>query len=536
MKRAVIYARVSTEQQEEQKTIESQLAELREICKKDEVKIVKEYIDDGWSGSTLARPSLDQLRDDASKGLFDVIYIHSQDRLARDHIDLGMVERELMRKGIEIVYYNRPLTEDSKLESDMKALFAEHERRLILERTRRGKLHKAKQGFIVGGVPPYGYEYAPRTLEEKGHFKINKEEAKIVRQIFELYLRLKSVREVVRELTRLGIRPRQGKQWRNSTLHRLLRNTAYIGTIYYNKRRMIELENSKRKYSRRVKTGVRWRNREEWIPIKVPPILDEQLFTAVQELLKKNAKSLRKPNSPYLLSSLIKCGNCGSTYGGEKFHGVAYYRCNNRHRTFPLSKNCHAKSIKAEKIDKVVWDTVFGAMSNPKLMISAISELANKMVDSEKLLNEEKAEILREKERLAYKKSKAIDLYTDDRLSKEELYQKFEEFDKKGEELNRRLKDIEIRLTQLSKKPSLIKQIEHFCKLTKERPKNLTFEEKQEILKLVIDKIIYYSHQNRIEIIGYIPLLETLSKEEVEKLKWEDIFIPQKLGYSPIIP
>lgn len=86
MKKAAIYARVSTDRQEKQKTIKSQIFDLREACKKDEVEIVKEYVDDGFSGAVLARPALDKLRDDASRGLFVTVYILSPDRLASKYL------------------------------------------------------------------------------------------------------------------------------------------------------------------------------------------------------------------------------------------------------------------------------------------------------------------------------------------------------------------------------------------------------------------------------------------------------------------
>jgi len=113
-KRAAIYARVSTERQEKERTIESQLAELREICRKDGVKVVKEYIDNGFSGSTLARPALDQLRDDAARGIFDVVYIHSPDRLARKYVYQALVIEELKKNGVEIKFLNKALTDSSE--------------------------------------------------------------------------------------------------------------------------------------------------------------------------------------------------------------------------------------------------------------------------------------------------------------------------------------------------------------------------------------------------------------------------------------
>ncbi len=82
MKQIAIYARVSSQKQRDEKTIDSQLAELREICKRDGVKIIKEYVDDGWSGATLARPALDELRDDAMGKLFEAVYFLSSDRLS----------------------------------------------------------------------------------------------------------------------------------------------------------------------------------------------------------------------------------------------------------------------------------------------------------------------------------------------------------------------------------------------------------------------------------------------------------------------
>ncbi len=103
--------RVSTEKQEEEKTIESQIDELREICKREGYEIVREYIDDGWSGETLARPALDKLRDDASKGIFDAVYIHSPDRLARKFIYQGLVIEELRKKGVEVFFLNKKVSD-----------------------------------------------------------------------------------------------------------------------------------------------------------------------------------------------------------------------------------------------------------------------------------------------------------------------------------------------------------------------------------------------------------------------------------------
>jgi site-specific DNA recombinase len=84
MKRAALYARVSTDAQQKEATIESQLFELKKHIESAGHALVKEYIDDGYSGTQLDRPALEQLRADLKTDLFDVIYFHSADRIARD--------------------------------------------------------------------------------------------------------------------------------------------------------------------------------------------------------------------------------------------------------------------------------------------------------------------------------------------------------------------------------------------------------------------------------------------------------------------
>jgi len=127
MKKAVIYARVSTERQEEQKTIKSQIFHLREACKKDGVEIANEYVDDGFSGGVLARPALDKLRDDASRGLFETVYILSPDRLARKYLYQALVIEELKKQGIEIKFLNKAVTEspEDQLLLGIEGLIAE---------------------------------------------------------------------------------------------------------------------------------------------------------------------------------------------------------------------------------------------------------------------------------------------------------------------------------------------------------------------------------------------------------------------------
>ena len=102
--KVALYARVSTEKQEEEGTIDSQIVALEEYCQKNGHVIVGKYIDNGYSGTLLARPELDKLRDDASKEIFDAILIHSPDRLARKYVYQELVIEELKAKEIQIIF------------------------------------------------------------------------------------------------------------------------------------------------------------------------------------------------------------------------------------------------------------------------------------------------------------------------------------------------------------------------------------------------------------------------------------------------
>lgn len=105
--RLALYCRVSTEEQREGQTIESQIKELEQFATSSWT-IIRTYKDEGWSGSILARPELDRLRDDASKHLFDAVLINDVDRLARDVTHLGIIKRDLERHGVRVIFRKLP--------------------------------------------------------------------------------------------------------------------------------------------------------------------------------------------------------------------------------------------------------------------------------------------------------------------------------------------------------------------------------------------------------------------------------------------
>src|SRR5512142_2949482 len=163
---AAIYARVSTERQGRQQTIDSQLDALRKWADEGGHELLQEhiYIDEGYTGSRLDRPGLDGLRDAAQQGTIDIIAALSPDRLARKYAYQVLLLEELRKAGCEVVFLNRVLTDDpqDQLLLQIQGAIAEYERAVLGERFRRGKLQKAREGHWLACKSPYGYRYIPK--------------------------------------------------------------------------------------------------------------------------------------------------------------------------------------------------------------------------------------------------------------------------------------------------------------------------------------------------------------------------------------
>jgi site-specific DNA recombinase len=163
-RRNALYARVSTDKQAQEGTVASQLALLQQRIEADGGVLAAElcFIDDGVSGTTLVRPALERLRDQAAAGAIERLYVLTPDRLARRHAHQMVLVEELQACGVELVFLNGPLgqTPEDQLLLQVQGIIAEYERAKILERTRRGRLHAARCGQIsVLTKAPYGYRY-----------------------------------------------------------------------------------------------------------------------------------------------------------------------------------------------------------------------------------------------------------------------------------------------------------------------------------------------------------------------------------------
>ncbi len=374
---AALYARVSTAGQEKEQTINSQIAEIEERAKQDGNIIGSDlkFIDDGWSGSLLARPGLDKLRDAVKLKAFDTLYLYDLGRLSRDFLNQLMLKKELAEAKIRIISLhdvNGDKPEDLFAQNVM-GLFHDYERLKIAERFRRGKLHKSGNGILFGWEAPYGYKYVKKNDNNPGRFEIDENESKVIKMIFSWvgYDEM-TVRQVIKRLYEMGISPRKSKKgyWSTSTLSKRLRDQTYIGVTYYNKTLSVQPKTPQttNKYKRIKKSSRTWKERSEWKAIAVPAIVDKDLFARVQKQLAiNNTFAMRNKKNQYLLSNVISC-TCGHTRAGEGIKGTQnlYYRCTDRIHRFPLPKQCHNKGVNAPTLDAIAWSKLSTLLSDPK--------------------------------------------------------------------------------------------------------------------------------------------------------------------------
>lgn len=385
-----LYARVSSEQQAQTQTIASQMAALRERIARDGAPLSPEheFIDAGYSGSTLIRPALERLRDAVAAGEVQRVYVYSPDRLARKYAYQVMLVDELQRAGVMLVFLNRELGQspEDELLLQVQGMIAEYERAQMLERSRRGKRHKAQQGSVnVLGGAPYGYHYV--TIHEGGgaaRYEINNDQAPVVQQIFGWVGRERlSIGEVQRRLTAAATLTPTGKTWWDrTTIWDILKNPAYKGQAAFGKTRAGELRPRLREQRGRSLQPRRARSTynvpaEQWLSIPVPPLVDEALFDAVQAQLEENRRWARcgQRGAKYLLQGLLVCGCCGYAFYGKPLspstrkhrpREYAYYRCvgSDAYR-FGGQRVCANRQVRTDRLEQAVWAEVCRLLEDP---------------------------------------------------------------------------------------------------------------------------------------------------------------------------
>jgi site-specific DNA recombinase len=496
---AAIYARVSTLQQEQEATIDSQVAELEKHAQEKGYRLSKEFyfLDQAVSGAQLARPSLDRLRDLAGEGLFETVLCLSPDRLSRQYAHQWILMDELKRAGIKVVFVNQPPVEDNpqgQLLLGIQGLFSEYERAVITDRLRRGKLYRVRHGELVNPVPPYGYRYIPVSEPNGGRWEEHPIEREVVRYIYAAYTEkgLK-IGQIVDDLNEDSLKmPPRGGRWGYSTVQAILKQPAYTGQTHYNRTRVCHERIGKpKKHGRGVKrTAVHEpRPREEWIPMKVPPLLTEGIWQKAQERLEMNHRFSARNNTShfYLLRSLLVCDVCGRTMVGRSWEEtVQQYYCSSRGKNRSPDVPAHSRSIAAGVIEPLVWQAVNQLLQNPALLADAWesqTQISLQAPEEQDRLQSRLKALDRQWQRL-------LDLFQDEKLEKFELSKRKERLDLERQSIQVRLQQFDRLAQQERIKQTMLDDFATFCKQVNANLENPTPQLKQEVIRLLIDHVM----------------------------------------------
>ncbi len=541
--RVAIYARVSSDQQAQKQTIASQVSALRERVASDGLTLDEElcFLDDGVSGSTLMRPSLERLRDTAYVGGFQKLYVHSPDRLSRRYAYQVLLVDELKKHGVEIKFLNRAIgvSPEEDLLLQMQGMFAEYERAKIMERSRRGKRHAATRGSVnVLSGAPYGYRYiSKRDGGGEAAYEINNEQAAVVKQVFEWVGRDRiSMGEVARRLKAGAISTSTGKSWWDrTTVWAMLKNPAYKGSAAFGKTRTgprrpkLRTQRGNPKIPRRTGSTYDTQSSEQ-ISIPVPAIISKELFAAVQEQLTENRLRgrERKRGARYLLQGLLECECCRYAYYGKKVSrssakgkvSYAYYRCvgTDAYR-FGGKRVCENKQVRTDKIDQAVWNDACELLRNPKLLRK---EYERRLAtpgnsDGEQSLTKQIGHAQRTVNRL-------IDAYADGVVDREEFEPRIERARKRLLDFETKLKALQSRAQEQTVLREALECLDSFSETIHNHLDQADWTTRREILRTLVERVVIEPHQIRIVYRINFPLFaknaSTASKKKVLHFCW----------------
>jgi len=362
MKKGVIYARYSSDRQNEQ-SIAGQVEVCKKWAKDNDIEIIDVYPDEALTGRTDRRPNFQKMISDASKGKFDYIIVYKIDRFARNRYDSAIYKAQLKKYGVKVVSAMENITDGPEgiiLESLLEGM-AEYYSANLSQNVLRGMHQKAEQGKYMGGTVPLGYK-----IDKDKNYVIDENSAFLVKRIYEMYADGYTIKEICQELNAAGHKSSTGKPFNHNSLHKILANRKYIGIYEY---MGVVLEGA------------------------IPRIIDDATFEKVQQRVKRNkrAPASAKSNVNYYLTGKLFCGKCGNNMVGDSgTSGTGathfYYSCIEKKRR----QGCTKKSVKKDWIEQLITDVTINQVLTDE-SIKHISQKAYELYEKER---NDKSEII----------------------------------------------------------------------------------------------------------------------------------------------
>jgi site-specific DNA recombinase len=498
---------VSSDKQKEEKTIASQTAALVEFAHKQGYDVPAEWVfeDEGFSGASLVRPGLERLRDLAAEGQIAAVLVYAPDRLSRKYAYQILLIEEFARNGVETIFVKAPksATPEDQLLLQFQGMIAEYERAQILERSRRGKRHRARLGQVsVLSGAPYGYRYIRKTEEAAAYYQIIDAQADVVRLIYHKYtIEHLSIGAITRLLNEQGLPTRKRiSRWERSTVWGVLRNPAYKGTACFGKTEIRQRQRVTR--SLRMRGCVAARNsvgherpRTDWIEIPVPAIVSEETFALAQDLLMANKlHAPRRTVEPSICQGIVSCSKCGYAFcrtstrsSARKIH---YYRCLGSERWRHLNGAvCSNRPVRQDLLDKTVWDEIVRLLENPCLIDEELKrrlEVAQNTSPTQRRQESLQRDLTRTRKSM----ERLLTAYQEDLLSLDELRNRMPELRQREQAMHAELQSIVTQAQDRAAHLRLAQTLSTFLSRLRSSAETLDVLERQRIVRLLVKEVL----------------------------------------------
>lgn len=511
------YCRVSTEKEAQIDSLEKQIEFFNEFTKKNGYELYKLYADEGISGKQIKhRKQFQQMMIDAKAKKFDKVVVKDVSRFARNTVDLLQSVRELKSYGVQVDFLNNGEVMEGGSEFILTILgaMAQQESANMSKRVKFGKDITAKKGRVPNLV--FGYDKIP---DERYTLKINEEEAKIVKEIFESYV-YKGIgtTKIAWNLNDRGIRTKKTKsKWVQTSIVRMLKNPIYTGRVTNKKSEVTDFITGTRKEL----------PEEEWIVVERPEmrIISDELFNRAQELLEQRSNEFKLNNkrekTEYVFSTLIYCKHCGYSFRRIKrkytADGPEYIRwvCSGRN-SMGVNHCPNTTVIDEEELLNAIKIYLKSVIKNKKDFMKAVEKEFEKITKLRENNERSEESLLKEIEKVTVKKQKYMEMFQNEIINIQELKKYTNPLNEDIARLERELKLI---TSEIKEKDVLEKELNKTIKTVDDILNNQTIT--NAMLKTIIDVIEVDSDSN-VEV--RLKLLNEIGTNEPVITRFEDIY------------
>lgn len=445
MNRAAAYTRVSTDDQTERYGLQVQEEAIKSYAERQRLNMVEFFTDEGISGQILDRPGIQDALTAAQNGKFEHLILYDSSRLGRSRAVSATLRESFEREQVRFHYAGlgvsfEPGSEAAILFEGMSETMSEAEVASFVRKSRSGRIRAAHNGGIqIGGNVPFGYER--KRVGDRSNRKtiliVAPDEAAIVRQIFQRFNTGASKNDLARWLNDQGVEKHNGYPWTRHDLYRILKDELYRGVWHYGKTRKVG-----GKFGKAVKVP-----RDDWIPVEVPAIVDEESWSWAQVRQKGTAQAFqRRVTHSYLLRGRIKCVECGEIYNAHtqsyrnrKGGFVRYYPY--YMHNFRTQKSCENHThLKVEWIEAQVKDRLWEWRNSPEIQWGDVLE---GIEETHRIVQEQMDRVRKKRAKLKDEIERAKIAYTKGQFDLDDMaaqLERIEEKDKAYEIEERRLK------------------------------------------------------------------------------------------------